>query len=151
MGHMAHMTTMDFDACADLNPSNFEPGAAGYAPAGAGSPARNGWHVLMITTLKHMAKQFGYFLAVTGAGLAFLLLLTYVHVRIRPLYSAMPIYATWAALFAAFCIFYRDTLPGKPRYLRFPVIAIVAVVLAAAAFVICFTASIHFHFAIGGK
>lgn len=106
---------------------------------------------LMITTLKHMAKQLGYFLAVTGACLAFLLLLTYVHVRIRTMYSALPIYATWAALFAAFCIFYRDTLPGKPRYLRFPVIALVAVVLAATAFIICFTASIHFHFAIGGK
>ena len=107
--------------------------------------------VLMITTLKHVAKQFGYFLAVTGACLVFLLLMTYVHVRIRPLFSAMPIYATWAALFAAFCIFYRDTLPGKPRCLRFPVIALVAVVLAATAFIICFTASIHFHFAIGGR
>ena len=105
----------------------------------------------MITTLKHVAKQFGYFLAVTGAGLVFLLLVTYVHVRIRPLFSAMPIYATWAALLAAFCFFYRDTLPGKPRYLRFPVIALVAVVLAATAFIICFTTSIHFHFAIGGR
>lgn len=105
----------------------------------------------MISLFANLAKQIGYILFATFVVLACMLLSTYVHVRVRPQFSPMPIYAIWAGLFSAFCFFYRNTLPGQSRFLRYSVIAAVAFALTLAVFSIDLAASRYFHHAIGGR
>ena len=113
--------------------------------------ANVGRKTIMISVLINIGKQIGYFLIVTCACLAFMLCSTYIHVRIHPLWSPIPIYILWATLFSSFCFIYRNTLQSKARFIRYPVIAVIAAMLTVATFSICYTARIDFHFAIGGR
>ena len=97
----------------------------------------------------NILKQIGYNLLVVTAFIAVMVVMTFIHVRIRPV-SPIFVQIMWVAEFLSFSFVNRHTLKNTSKWVRYAVIAITAASLSVATFYLCIFVGLYFHFLIGG-